>query len=320
MNSEDKEKLKLIFEKSGNDLGFLSSIMQSMGMNDQDTADVTSAAKTPTPVLKDHKHKKNTDIKGGAGGDKKAEDTGRNKMFGGTEKDRKAEFIGKDKKITHDIVHLDKDGIITNFEEIDPARISVHDICLQDVFGKCENEDCTRQICGPRQYLCKVLKSSKYNCSVASKFLKQSEVDTIDTINIYMNMSDEEHELASQVNSVCFWTITSTCKNKKCPKKFCGERNKKKIQEVILGSITGIKKFASFIGCDVNSLEKIPELFSVPLTSVPVLVKYLNDDKTVRTKKAESAEETGKLVKTEEFEPELKLKDTKIGEVEKSND
>lgn len=367
MDSEKKEKLKKIFKDSGNDLDFLSSIMQTMGLTDLPSSVVTDdvIAKAPAYNWKERKHKKTNDDEVDAGKDKKTEETVKVKKIGAIGENKKAEETGGGKKIGYkkakDIesgkklvdfdgdkraedaemgkktgggalerVQVNKDGIVIDYQEIDPTRVSVHDICLQNVFGKCENEYCTRKICGPRKYLCEVLMASKYNRNVASKFLKKTEADTVETINNFMEMSDEEFDFASQVNTVCFWTVFTNCKNDKCPKKFCGNKYKDKIKNVILSSMIGIKKFALFMGYDEDSLERVPEQFNVPLISVPVLVKYLemkamkdNDDKKVvnarETDKVETTQNTGKTDKVDGVVKTQKAVDTdKVDEDDKA--
>jgi hypothetical protein len=169
---------------------------------------------------------------------------------------------------------VDKDGIVLNGGSIKLNIVDGSTVCIQSLFGKCRKCEIRRcrHIRGPREFLGRVFKASEQKLAAVAWFLKVPKVEAIKTINRYMYMSDEEFKHVYDLDSVCFWTVRSYCKNAKCPKEICGREHYSFIQKTILATMTGITKFAIFMGYKEDELELVPEQFGVP-----ALAKYLAD-------------------------------------------
>jgi hypothetical protein len=292
--SEDKDAMLKIFNASGRDVDFLSKVMESMAAA-AEAAEAPAAAVTKR-VWKDRKTYKavggaagnkavggaGNKAVGGAGGG--AGDAGGGAGGGGGGAGGEASADGADGAdgeagagggANYRQVEVDEEGFVLNCDKIDPKQVNINDVCLQGLFGSCEKcgDGKCRKIQGPRGFLYKVLKGSKYNRNIVAKFLGKTVEKTLEMIDQFAEMSEEEFAFASQVNSVCFFTASSRCKNVNCRKNFCGGEHYNTIKEIILGSIIGIQRFASFMKFD--TLEMVADHFEVEVEDIPVLVKYL---------------------------------------------
>jgi hypothetical protein len=269
MFSPEQEKTLSVVFKATKSFEVLHTLMKSMTKANADVA------KAKADAFKHHKPKFRQKSVGGAGGADEAGEAGDADGAGGVDS---TDGTGGDVEADDLPVRIDKNGVVIDHDTVDHKLITFSKVCIQGLIGvcyKCEGGKKCRAIRGPRKYLCEVAKSTKKNLGAVASLLDKPEKDALRIINQFMKMSDEEFAFACKVNSVCFYTVSTSCSNEYCKKKYCKDQ-KDKIQEVILGSIVGIERFANFMNFD--SLEKVAVHFKVDPESVSVLVKYLAEE------------------------------------------